>query len=41
MLTGLKVSSLACECVFYRPEPNGKGIELCRSLKVEMKYTDG
>ena len=27
MLTGLKVSSLACECVFYRPEPNGKGIE--------------
>ena len=24
MLTGLKVSSLACKCVFYRPEHNGK-----------------
>ena len=25
MLTGLKVSSLACKCVFYRPEQNAKG----------------
>ena len=25
MLAGLKVSSLACKCVFYRPEHNAKG----------------
>ena len=25
MLTSLKVPSLACECVFYRPEHNAKG----------------
>ena len=25
MLTSLKVSSLACKCVFYRPEHNAKG----------------
>ena len=25
MLTGLKVSSLACKCVFYRSEHNAKG----------------
>ena len=25
MLTGLKVSSLARRCVFYRPEQNAKG----------------
>ena len=25
MLTGMKVSSLACKCVFYRPEYNTKG----------------
>ena len=24
MLTGLKVPSLACKCVFYRPEHNAK-----------------
>ena len=24
MLRGLKVSSLACKCVFYRPEHNTK-----------------
>ena len=24
MLTGLKMSSLACKCVFYRPEHNVK-----------------
>ena len=24
MLTGLQVSSLACKCVFYRPEHNAK-----------------
>ena len=32
---GLKVSSLACKCVFYRPELNTKagahGIEFCKS----------
>ena len=26
MLTGLKVSSMACKCVFYRPELNAKGV---------------
>ena len=34
MLTGLKVSSLTCKCVFYRPELNAKAgphvIEFCR-----------
>ena len=25
MLTGLKVSSLACKCVFYRPKHIAKG----------------
>ena len=25
MLTGLKVPSLACKCVFYRSEHNAKG----------------
>ena len=25
MLTGLKMSSLACKCLFYRPEDNVKG----------------
>ena len=25
MLTGLKVSSLACKCVFYRTKQNAKG----------------
>ena len=25
MLTDLKVLSLACKCVFYRPKHNGKG----------------
>ena len=25
MLIGLKVSSFACKCVFYRPEHNAKG----------------
>ena len=25
MLTDLKVSSLTCKCVFYRPELNAKG----------------
>ena len=24
MLTGLKVSSLACKCVFYRPDHDAK-----------------
>ena len=34
MLTGLKVSSLTCKCVFYGPELNAKagphGIEFCK-----------
>ena len=34
ILTGFKVSSLTCECVFYRPELNAKagahGIEFCK-----------
>ena len=25
MLTGLKVSSLACKCIFYRTKQNAKG----------------
>ena len=36
MLTGLKVSSLTCRCVFYRPELNAKAgahaIEFCKPL---------
>ena len=26
MLTGLKVSSLTCKCVFYRTKQNAKGV---------------
>ena len=37
MLTTLKVSSLACKCVFYRPEQNAKerphGTEFFKVLK--------
>ena len=43
MLTGLKVSSLTCKCVFYRPELNAKAgphvIEFFSGL--EMKHTNG
>ena len=28
MLTGLKVSSLACKCVFYRPELTFEGLQI-------------
>ena len=39
----MKVSSLACKCVFYRPEHNSKGkpheIEFWRCWYAEMKYT--
>ena len=42
MLTDLKVSSLACKCVFYRPEHNTKGgpleTEFGRSCNAKMKY---
>ena len=42
MLTGLKVLSLAFECVFYKPEHNSKGwlyeIESWTSWNVKMKY---
>ena len=34
MLTDLKVSSMTCKCVFYRPELNAKrahGIEFSKS----------
>ena len=50
MLTGLKVSSLTCKCVFYRPELNVKtephGTEFCKPWKkiykwIELKYTNG
>ena len=27
MLTDLKVSSLVCNCVFYRPEHTAKGVQ--------------
>ena len=44
MLTGLKVSSLACKCVFYRRQHNTKGgphgTEFWRSWNEEMKYTN-
>ena len=41
MLTGLKMLSLICWCVFYRPEHNAKGrgtheTELWRSWNAEM-----
>ena len=41
MLTSLKVSSLACEFEFYRPELNAKGwpkgIEFWSSLNAKIK----
>ena len=44
MTTGLKVSSLTCKCVFYRPGHNAKErpqlIEFCRSQNAEMKYNE-
>ena len=45
MLTGLKVSSLACICVFYKPERNAKRTgtpwnRILKSLNAEMKYTN-
>ena len=45
MLTGFEASSLACKCVFHRPEHNAKGaphgIEFLRPLNAKMKYTNG
>ena len=39
------MSSLACKCVFYRPERNAKGgpneIEFWTSWNAKMKYTNG
>ena len=35
MLTGLKVSSFLCKCVFYRLEHNAKGTELNLKLNFE------
>ena len=44
MLIGLKVSSLACKRVFYRPKHNAKGgphgIEFWRSWIAEIKITN-
>ena len=43
MLTALKMSSLICKCVFYRPELNAKGggsMEL-NFEGLEMKHTNG
>ena len=43
MLTALKMSSLTCKCVFYRPELNaneGGPIEL-NFEGLEMKHTNG
>ena len=43
MLKGLKVSSFACKCVFYRPEHDAKGrphgTETCNNAIT--KYTIG
>ena len=48
MLTGMKVSSLAYKCIFYRPEHDakgrwgsGKGTEFLRSWNGKVKYTNG
>ena len=43
MLTDLKVSSMTCKCVFYRPELNAKrahGIEFWKSWKETYQYVD-
>ena len=42
MLTDLKVFSLRCKCVFYKPELNSKAdpIEL-NFANLEMKHTNG
>ena len=37
MLTGLKVSSLACKRVFHRPEHNAKGVSLLNFEGFEMQ----
>ena len=39
MLAGLKVSSLACKCVFYRTEHNAKGTEFWMTWIAKIKYT--
>ena len=45
MLTGLKMLSLVCKCVFYRPEHNAKGRPMELNLKSpkykKMKYIIG
>ena len=39
MLTGLKVSSLTCKCVFYRTELNTKGDPIELNFKgFEVKH---
>ena len=45
MFTGLKVSSLVCKWIFYRPEHNAKEgpqeTEFWKSLNAKMKYING
>ena len=44
MLTGLRVSSLTCKCVFYRLELKAKagpnGIELCKSWNETYQWIE-
>ena len=40
MLTGLKVLSWACKCVFCRPEHSAEGMG-GMELNAKMKYTNG
>ena len=37
MLAGLRMLSLACKFVIYRPEHNAKGIEFCGSWNVKSE----
>ena len=43
MLTGLKVSSLACKCIFYRQEHNAKGggHEIEKPWNAKMTFANG
>ena len=38
MLTGLKVSSLACKCVFYSPEHNGRPYRGHKEDPMELNF---
>ena len=43
MLTGLKVSSFTCKCIFYTPELNAKAMDPMKLNlgSLEMKHTNG